>query len=147
MKTEIENILLSVLPKQAFINVKEIKSCFGDEEIMIFFAAKDYDINNVSGQKPQAVSLLLDIKTLELRPQSFGCCGGHCIDRKPNLELQEEKYLHMKSIRIPFRTPKPIKEKVLNCIKTFAENWLKLLRENKDVLMYQNIVNYNELLS
>jgi len=146
MKTEIENILLSILPKQAFINVKEIKSCFGDEEIMIFFAAKDYDINNVSGQKPQAVSLLLDIKTLKLRPQVFGGNGGQYIERKPNLNLPEEKYLAMKGVRIPFRTPKPIKEKVLNCIKTFAENWVKLLRENKDVLMYQDIVNYDELL-
>ena len=146
MRTEIENVLKSVLPVCVPIIVQESKSSFGGDYIKIAFSAKDFNINGVSGQKPQIVSLVFYPDRMELKPQVFGGNGGRTIFRKPNLEDSREKYLCMKSVVLPFRTPKPEKEAVLRAVKKFAENWLLTLRENRDVLMYQEYVDYNEIL-
>jgi len=147
---QINDILKPIIPvsKGFYVNVQNYKSFLGSNYIAIQIAAKDYDINGVNGQKPQCVSLLLDINTLELMPQIFGGNGGQSIYRKPNLEVREEKYLYMKSVKIPFRKlSKPNKDNVLSAIKKFAENYIILLKENKDVLMYKEYVDYDKLLN
>jgi hypothetical protein len=145
MKTEIENILKSVLPQGIWRIVNEGK-IMGEDFIHIAFAVKDYNINGVNGQKPQCVSLILYTERLELKPQVFCGNGGQHIYRKPNLNDSKEKYLYMKSVKVSFRKPKPEMDKVLRAIKLFAENYIKALRENQSVLMYQDIVNYDEIL-
>lgn len=145
MKSQIENILRSVLPNDIWIHVSK-SNIMSDPIIKIAFAAKDYNINNVSGQKPQCVSLILYTNKLTLKTQVFGGNGGQHIYRKPNLNDPKEKYLCITGVKIPFRTPKLEKNNVLKAIKNFAENWIKTLKENKRVLMYSDIVNYNEIL-
>lgn len=145
MKTKIENILNETLPKSAFRYVGE-RNFMGETSLIIAFAANDYNINGVEGQKPQIVSLMLHLKDLDLHPQCFGGNGGQFIYRKPNLNDAKEKYLAMKNVKIPFKHPKQEEKFVLSAVKRFAENWLLALKENKDVLMYQQYVNYNELL-
>lgn len=145
MLEQIQTILNKALPTKAYIEVKEY-SMMGSNYIKIFFSASDYNINDVAGQKPQAVSLSLNINTLELQPQVFGGCGGQRITRKPNMEDPKEKFLAMKGIQIPFRTPQKNEKAVLGAIERFAQNWVKLLKENKEVLTDNNIVDYDELL-
>lgn len=146
MKAEIETILTKVLPAKAFIEVSEGK-IMGDRYIRISIAASSTDIHNVQGQKPQLVSLMLFTDSLELRPQVFGGNGGQCIYRKPNISDSKEKYLAMKSVRIPFRRPITAKVNVLAAIEKFASKWLELLKENRDVLMYQDLVDYDVLFN
>jgi len=146
MKEKIETTLKKVLPASAFINVQPYKGCFGDNYIAIEFAVSDYNINQVRGQKIQMVSLSLKTKTLELQPQVFGGNGGQSISRKPNLGDPKEKYLYCKGIKIPFKKPMPVEKNVLAAIERFAQNWVKALKENKEVLMYQELVNYDEFL-
>ena len=147
MIEKIKDILTSVLPSKTHIYVGETKSIFGDPQIKIVFAVSDYNINGVRGQMVQVVSLLLNLKDMELRPQVFGGNGGRSVYRKPNLNDPKEKYLAMKSIILPFRKPKAEEKYVLAAIKRFAENWLKVLKENRDVLMYQDYVDYDDFLN
>lgn len=146
MRQKIENILKDTLPANCFIFVGDRKSIFGEPEIRIGFAAMDYNINNVQGQRPQMVSLLLSLNDMELKPQIFGGNGGQCIYRDPNKNDPKERYLAMKSVKVPFKMPKKEEKFVLAAIKRFAENWIKTLKENREVLRYRDIVNYDELL-
>lgn len=146
IKGKIEAILNKVVPK-FFHSVSEYKSYFGDgKNLAIKIAASSDEINKVRGQYPQVVSLSLDLKTLELHPQVFGGNGGQVIYRKPNMSDPSEKYLAMKSVKIPFRTPKKEEELVLKAIEKFAENYKLALKENVDTLMYQDMVDYKDLL-
>jgi len=145
MKTKIENILNEVLPKNAYREVYE-RTFLGDKSLCIMFAANNVNINSVQGQKPQKVSLMLSLIDLDLHPQIFGGNGGQHIYRRPNLNDSKEKYLAMKSVKIPFKRPKPEETFILSAIKRFVENWVSALKENQEVLMYQNLVDYDELL-
>lgn len=147
LEDKINDILNEVLPSKAFRYVGLNERGFGGSYIKIAFAANEININNVSGQKPQLVSLTLNLDGMELYPQCFGGNGGQSIYRKPNLELREEKFLAMKSVKIPFRKPKPEEKFILVAIRQFAQNWLHALNANREVLMYQDLVNYDELLS
>lgn len=144
LTVKIESILKSVLPTETYIEVRSYKGAFSDEYIKIMFAAKDFLINNVSGQRPQAVSLCLCLTDLELTTQVYGGNGGQCIYREPNLEDPKEKYLAMKSVKVPFRQPKKEIVAVEGAIKRFAENWLKTLETNKNTLKYKDIVDYSK---
>jgi len=147
MQNKIEKLLKEILPEKAFILLQERQAFFSDGKVlMIGFAASDHHINGVAFQYPQFVSLSLDYKEMELTPQMYGGCGGQSIYRKPNSNDPKEKYLVMKSIKIPFRKPQKTEKAILNAIKNFAHRWLQALKDNKDVLMYQNIVNYDEFL-
>jgi hypothetical protein len=143
LTVKIESILKSVLPTETYIEVRSYNGAFGDY-IKIMFAAKDFLINNVSGQRPQAVSLRLSLSDMELTTQVFGGNGGQSIYREPNLEDPKEKYLAMKSVKVPFRKPKNELVAVEGAIKRFAENWLKTLEANKDTLRYKDIVDYSK---
>lgn len=113
----------------------------------IAFAASEVDINRVAGQKPQIVSLYLDLEDMSLKVQSFGGNGGQCLYRKPDKTNPKESYLAMCRIRVPFRTPKKDKFSVLKAVERFAQRWTQLLEENVEQLCYHDLVDYNSLLS
>lgn len=148
LQYEIHELVRTKLGRSKFrYSVNQRKNCFGGEYLQIWVACSDININGVDGQKPQIVSLMLDLNTLELNPQVFNCCGGQNIYRKPNMEDPKEKHLAMKSVKITFRKPTPTVEKVKVCILKFIDNYITALKENKEVLKYQDIVNYDELLN
>lgn len=146
MLNEIKNILTTELPKESYLVVSEWKGAFGGRYIKIGFAPSHIDINNVRGQKPQLVSLNLDLDTLELETQVFGGNGGGHITRQPDPNNPKESYLAMKSVKVPFRRPKKDKEAVLRAVKRFAQNYLKTLKANVEVLNYQDLVDYKKYL-
>jgi hypothetical protein len=144
---KIEGILDANLPKEAYKLVAFRKGYFGGNYLLILIAASNYQINNVSGQLPQLVSLSLDLESLELSISNAGGMGGRSIYTIPNKDIKPECYLAMKSLKLAFRTPKPELKPVLNTIEKFAQNWVKALKENRNTLMYQNYVDYDKLLS
>ena len=147
MKAKIEDILNKVVPS-FYKGVSIYKNIFDTgNNIRIFIAASDYKINGVSGQLPQVVSLSLDLSDMDLHPQVFGGNGGRAISRKPNMSDPDEKYLAAKSVKVPFRTPQPNEKAVLDAIRRFAENYKKTLADNREVLLYQDIVDYDKLLA
>lgn len=147
LQAEITELIKNKLKGKFPFNVSKHKYSFGSNEyLQIWFACSDIDINKVHGQKPQVVSLSLDLQSLELKPQVFGGNGGRCIYRQPNLEDPAEKYLAMKSVKIPFRTPTPTVAKVKEGISKFIDNYIKALKENRATIRYQEMVNYDELL-
>lgn len=142
---KIEATIKDVVPSQTVVCVWEYKIL--GRYIGIKFYPESKTIHNVNGQYPQVVSLSLSLDELELIPQIYCGNGGQCIYRKPNMDDPKEKYLAMQSIKIPFRKPKKEEKFVLAAIKRFAENWVKALKENVDVLTHQDYVNYKEFLA
>ena len=126
--------------------VYSTKGSFGGRYICLWIACSTTEINRVQGQRPQMVSLMLDMNDMELRPQVFGGNGGQCIYRQPNLEDPKERYLAMKSVKIPFRKPKGTPEAIVECIGRFADNYIQTLNDNYDVLRYKEMVDYDKLL-
>jgi hypothetical protein len=146
MKEKIEAIIAKQLPG-FWSEVSFGKHFLGEGKYLaIKIAASDYNINDVRDQKPQAVSLLFDLWTLELHPQVFGGNGGRRIYRQPNLNDPAEKYLAMKGENIPFRTPQKNEAAVLKAIEKFCINYKELLRKHRPVLEYQELVDYDTLL-
>ena len=146
---EISETLTQLLKKNLpdfFIIVKPTKSYFGDEWIKIVIAASNHEINNVPGQYVQDVSLCLDVKKMALWVQIFGGNGGQNIYLIPDKENPKEKYLAMASVKIPFRKPKNDIYSVINAVDNFSKRYKDALIQNLDRLMYQNIVNYRNLL-
>jgi hypothetical protein len=147
MKAKIEDILNKSVPS-FYKGVSIQKNIFDTgNNIRIFIAASDYKINGVSGQLPQVVSLSLDLSDMDLHPQVFGGNGGQRIDREKDMNDPNEKFFAFSTIKIPFRTPQPNEKAVLDAIKRFAENYKKTLAENREVLLYQDIVDYDKLLA
>lgn len=147
IKTSIEEILSKNLPDLAFRRVWISKNHFGNGLFIgIQIAASGYDINGVSNQKCQMVSLRLGLDDMELAIQVFGGCGGGRIDLIPDKNKPEEKYLASVGCKIPFRKPKAELKFVLLAIEKFANNWLIALDENFDRLKYKEYVDYKELL-
>lgn len=144
----IRTILDQRLPEQAYKYVGLYRGIGNEYHLRIAFAASDIDINSVGGQKPQIVSLALwnYDDGLTLAPQVFGGCGGDRITRKPDLNDPIEKFLAMKGVKIPFRKPKGELKNIYAAIERFCDNWLRLLKENVDVLTDQDVVNYKEFL-
>ena len=141
----IKTLLENTLPKGAFIEVSKYKG-MSSEYIGIVFASKDVLINNVRGQRPDVVSLSIHLNDLELYVQVFGGNGGQHIYRKPDLNHPREQFLAMKSVKIPFRQPKKEEGAILKAIERFAERWILTLKENKENLYYQHLVNYDDFL-
>ena len=147
IKTSIEEILTKNLPELAYRRVWLGKDHIGNGLFIgIQIAASGYDINGVSNQKCQMVSLRLGLSDMVLDIQSFGGCGGGRIDLIPDKENPKEKYLAMVGYKIPFRKPKAELKFVLSAIVKFANNWIIALDENFDRLKYKEYVNYKELL-
>jgi hypothetical protein len=147
IKVKIEQILDKVVPS-FYKGVSIHKNIFDTgNNIRIFIAASDYKINGVSGQLPQVVSLSLDLSDMDLHPQVYGGNGGQRIDREKDMNDPNEKFFAFSTIKIPFRTPQPNEKAVLDAIRRFAENYKKTLAENREVLLYQDIVDYDKLLA
>jgi hypothetical protein len=144
--TKINAILQKEVPN-FFHSVTKTKSYFGNEEqIAIKIAASDYEINNVRGQYPQLVSLLLNVDTMELNVQVFGGNGGQRIYRDINPNDTKEKFYAMIGIKVPFRTPQKNEKAVLSAIQKFVQNYKQALRDNIQTLRYKNNVDYETLL-
>jgi len=145
MINKIKEILNNELPDSFNITVEDCHSIFNDKQIRIMFSPNTYKINQLSGQHPQIVSLLLNLEDLDLHPQIFVGNGGRRIYREIDPLHPREKYLAMVGIDIPFRRPKNTEEAVLRAIKRFAQNYIRTLKENKDVLRYKDVVDYSFL--
>lgn len=144
IKRQIRAKLEKILPSDTVIDLQISKQFFSDgNNLDIVFYPKASTINNVRGQYPQKVSLCLNLKTLELEPQMYGGSGGRTIDIKP----PEGSYLAIKQIKIPFRRPKYEVSKVLNAVQKFGERWLQALKDNKENLMYKDLVDYDKFLN
>lgn len=139
----IQSVLNEVLPQGTYIDVRERKSIFNDNQVRIMFAAGDYLINNVEGQRPCVVSLLLDLTDMELTPQIFGGNGGRRVYFNVDPNDPKQKFLALNGIDLPFRKPQANEKAIMNAIKKFAENWLKTIRENKEFLTHQDKVDYS----
>ena len=147
IEQKINEILEKNLPKKAHKIVSEYRKVFGGKGLKIAFAASDYEINQVRNQFPQAVSLSLDLDNMELEIQVFGGMGGNRVYCEPDLNNPKEKYLAMAGRKVAFRRPKKEEKFVLRAIEKFAQNWVKVLKENKDVLTHQKEIDYNALLN
>jgi hypothetical protein len=142
MKNQIEKILNDTLPKGFNIIVTEHKWTLGNNIYLnIMLSPNNHEMNNVRNQFPQLVALSLTLNTLELEVSHIGGMGGRSVNIKP----QQNKHLYCESIKIPFRKPQPNEKSVLNAIQKFAQNYVKILKDNKDILMFQNIVDYSNL--
>lgn len=136
MKEKIETILARVVPN-AFTIVRENLNRFsGKMEIAIMIAATNDEINRVKGQYPACVSLLLEVESNTLQTQVFGGMGGQHVYRNPRKQLDSERYLALKSIKIPFRKPSSNETAVLKAIEKFAVNWRETVKENLAEMPY-----------
>lgn len=143
---QIETILKKTLPQSAYIEVV-CRKLMGSEYIKIMFASKDFLINNVEGQRPDVVSLALDVKTFLLEGQCYGCMGGLKIFLTPNKDDPREKYLAMVGTKVPFRKPKQTHDAVMAAIERFAKAWLETLKNNYDRLRHHDKIDYKEFLN
>ena len=147
IENKVKEIVKNNIPSEFYININQSKKFYGGEYLQIFIGASDHDINNVKNQKPQAVSLSLDFDTLELQTQSYGGMGGGSITRQPDKEHPKEKYLVMKSVKVPFRKPKKTEKAVFKAIERFCNRYVQLLKDNVEILTHQDLVNYEKILS
>jgi hypothetical protein len=136
---KVQEVLQKVAPKLIFA-VTPRKGFEGTEYLKIWIAAP-----GINGKEVQPVSLSLNLRSLELQPQGYGGEGGQSVYREPNLADPKEKYLAMKSVKIPFRTPARNEKDVLSAVQRFAVNYKNTLLENKDVLKCRELINF-ELL-
>lgn len=145
LKAAFEAILKDELPN--FVWGVEEYNGFGtnNDTLKIWMACSNKNINDVAGQKVQICSLLAKTN-FEFHPQVFCGNGGRSIYRKPNLNDDKEKYLAMKSIILPFRTPKKDYNSVGNALIKFCRNYKATIAENIDNLMYQDLVDYKALV-
>lgn len=141
---EIKKIITNELP--LFWHHVHSYRMLGGNFVAIKIACADYLINNVEGQRPQAVSLCLDLLTLELYPQVFGGNGGQRIERKIDPNNPDEKYLAMQCIKVPFRKPKQDLDSIYKAIAKFCINYKKTLSDNLEQLLYKDVADYNKLL-
>lgn len=148
MQSEKE-LILSVLTKKLgnnfFYGVNENTSCFGGHYLKIWVSTSLHQINGVSGQMPDVISFCLE-SDLILKPQSYGCMGGGSFYIKPDLTNPAEKYLAMKSVKIPFRTPKQDMSKVVACFSKVLDNYISLMKEYRSRLLYSQYVDYDAIL-
>lgn len=146
METKVLELLNKTLPSKSNIIVKKYKGFYNVQYLKIMFSVSNIEINRVSEQYPQVVSLCLNLDTMELEPQGYSGVGGQTIYRDPDKNDPKERFLCMKGIKIPFRKPKTEEKFVLSAIERFGQNWVEEIRKNKEVLRYRDIVNYDEFL-
>jgi len=151
--TQMTNSIAEVLNKK--LGEKFIKNVIGyinwksEEQVAIEISCSNERIGGVRGKTPQLVSLSLNMKSMDLLPRQFGFDSDvkTSVHILPNRKLESEKHITYKEIKVPFRKPKKTREDVLACIGRFCDNYVKVLNDNKNVLMYQDLVDYNELLT
>ena len=145
LKPKIESIMSEELPSGFYTFADVSTGSFGGPYMKIAMACSNKD-KHVAGQKAQVVSLCLEAD-LELHPQVYGGNGGQCIHREPNKENTDEKFLAMKSVKVPFRRPNKDEEAVLKAVRRFCQAYLKTLRDNKAVLIDRHEIDYEKLLA
>lgn len=144
----IETIVKNNVPATAYVEVTErVWPIDKKPYIRIAIAANDHQIHNVHRQFPQLVQLAFYPESGLLRVANFDGMGERSVWLKPNKEDPKEKYLAMVSKRISFRTPKPNEAAISKAIGNFAKRWTQELKDNRDRLKYQDIVDYDTLLS
>lgn len=147
LKIKFESIMNKKLPSGIIHYIDVYKSFDGGINLKIVIASSNHKINGVSGQLPDIVSLRYSFTYEELKPQSFGCCGGQKIHIQPDKEDPREKYLALTGVKIPFRKPKNKEKNLVACVGRFCENWLKTLNENRSRLLYGEFCNNYEFLN
>ena len=128
IKQQIETILNDTL-SGFYTTIEQRKNYFGDDNYLkINIATSNYQINNVSGQFYNNISLSLS-QDLELKFQVFGGNGGQCFYRSIDPNNDKEKYYALQSVKIPFRTPKNEETAVLKAFKNICIRYKQLLKE------------------
>lgn len=156
IEQHIKEILNNVLPESFNKDVRLREKGFGGPTIRIGASPSTFLINNVAGQLPQYVSLMLWLDEMELRTQVVGGMGGGGFYRNIRPDLYEnEKYLALGRVKIPFRKPKklsaakPNREDVLpgiyNGIEKFFTRYVDSLKEWGDDLMHKDQGDYSFL--
>lgn len=144
LKDEVYAVIERQLPA-GFSNIMVTNQRFtlGGEFIKIIVSAgyTGETINDVHGQYPHAISLLLDVKTLELSVQAYELNGGSRLKLKP----KEGSYLAYDKVFVPFRKPKKVKKNVYSAIEKFIQRYIKLSHENYHRLTHTNM--YTECAS
>ena len=148
--TQMTNSIAEVLNKK--LGEKFIKNVIGyinwksEEQVAIEISCSNERIGGVRGKTPQLVSLKLNMKNLLILPLVVDGYPAQYIYRLPNKELESEKNITMQEIKIPFRSPTKKQHDILRSVELFCENYIKILKKYKSVLMYQELVNYDEIL-
>lgn len=141
----IEQLLIDNLPKGFNIMVRDRTTFYNTKALQIAFSPNTFLINDVHGQFPQLNSLNLCLDELELIIQIFGGCGGRSIECKPNIEDPKEKYLAIKSIKVPFRKPQDNNKAIERALKKYCERYIQTLKDNRHRLLYKDVVDYSFL--
>lgn len=124
-----------------YYKVKRWEGITGRYYLKIVVAASDYKINNVANQTPQTVSLSYDLESEELTIQIYGGIGGNHIIVKP----KKHSNSYCQYVKIPFRKSKGLDSSLKN-LDNFLTKYKIALKINQENLLYQDIVNYDELL-
>lgn len=136
---KIEEAIRKEVPSTTVVEVRRHNGFIPNLQIKLYVPGPT--INNVPGQFIQRVLLMLDLTDMELRPIFRG------VTRKVNPNHPREKYLAQVGVKIPFRKPAQEEEAVIRACARFAKRWVEALRENVDVLMYQDLVDYKQFLN
>ena len=136
---KIEEAIRKEVPSATVVRVSKYDRIVPSLQIKMFVPGPT--INNVPGQFIQRVLLILYLEDMELRPIFRG------IARKIDPNNPREKYLAQVGIKIPFRKPAQEEEAVIRACARFAKRWVEALRENVDVLMHQDLVDYKQFLN
>lgn len=136
MKEKIEKILQQEVPK-FFTRVHEYPM-LGGNHIHVWIAASDHNINQVAGQHPQLVVIGIS-KWPNEEIEAYGSRTSIMI--KPT-----DRMYAMKGVKIPFRITKG-EDAILRAIQRFVVRYQNILKQNRENLMYQDIVDYDSLLS
>lgn len=136
---KIEEAIRKEVPSTTMIEVRRHNGFIPNLQIKLYVPGPT--INNVPGQFIQRVLLMLDLTDMELRPVLRG------VTRKVNPNHPREKYLAQVGVKIPFRMPAREEEAVIRACARFAKRWVEALKENVDVLMHQDLVDYKQFLN
>ena len=136
---KIEKAIRKEVPSTTVVEVREYNVILLSLLIKLYVPGPT--INNVPGQFIQRVLLVLDLEDMELR------AAIQRITRKVNPNNPREKNLAQVGVKIPFRKPAQEEEAVIKACARFAKRWVEALKENVDVLMYQDLVDYKQFLN
>lgn len=136
---KIEEAIRKEVPSTTVVRVFEYNNIIPSLQIRIFVPGPT--IHGVPGQFIQMVLLVLDLEDMELR------AAIQRITRKVNPNHPREKNLAQVGVKIPFRKPAQEEEAVIRACARFAKRWVEALKENVDVLMYQDLVDYKQFFN
>lgn len=136
---KIEEAIRKEVPSTTGVRVCDYSMVIHSLQIKLYVPGPT--INDVPGQFIQRVLLVLDLEDMELRAVI------QRITRKINPNHPREKYLAQVGIKIPFRKPAREEEAVIRACARFAKRWVEALKENVDVLMHQDLVDYKQFLN